>query len=212
MEIIPNFAVLEGGDGSGTTTQMSFLEKRLKDCSIPFFSTFEPTDSNIGRIIRSALKKEVILHPETICMLFASDRNEHIYGPDGIIDHAGKGELVVSDRYAVSSFVYQGIDCGNNLPKLLNSRFPAPEVTIFLDIKPGIAVERMKSRPTLDIYEYLDFQEKVYAQYLFELDMYSKAGAKVEVIDASKSTQEVSDQIWNIIRQMPIFKAGEKSI
>jgi len=206
MEIIKNFAVLEGGDGSGTTTQLSILGERLKKLKKPaFFPTFEPTESQIGQIIRRALKKEISVRPETLCLLFAADRNEHLHGADGILEHANSGCLVVSDRYALSSLVYQGIECGDELPQIVNSRFPAPELTIFLDIDPKTAIDRMKGRGSLDIYERLDFQKKVREKYLSVLEAYTAAGAKVRIIDALKSAQEVGEELWSIISEMPIF-------
>ena len=208
MEIIPNFIVFEGGDGSGTTTQVSLLGERLKTTSkIDFFSTFEPTDGQIGRIIRSALKKEACFKPETLAFLFAADRNEHLYGKDGILEHTNKGGLAVCDRYLMSSLVYQGIECGFELPNSLNGRFPAPELTIFLDIDPETALERVKTRHSYEIYEYLDFQVKVRESYKSVAALYSKAGARVETLDASKPAQEIASEVWSIVCQMPIFKA-----
>jgi dTMP kinase len=204
-EMIQNFVVFEGGDGSGTTTQLSILKEKLKNIhKLKFFPTFEPTDFQTGRLIRAALKKEITVTPETLCYLFASDRNEHLYGGDGILSHAAAGELVICDRYLVSSLVYQGIECGDELPRILNSRFPVPEITIFLDIKPRVALERMKNRSSLEIYEYLDFQEKVYKKYVSTLEIYGKT-ARVEIIDGSKSVMEVAQRIWSIISQMPIL-------
>jgi len=206
MDIIPNFAVLEGSDGSGTTTQLSILQNRIKSAgNIRCFSTFEPTDNKTGRLIRCALKKEITLTPETLCYLFAADRNEHLYGHEGLINHIKNGELVICDRYLFSSLVYQGIECGDNLPEILNSFFPLPEMTIFLDIKPEIAVERIKNRSSIEIYEVLEFQEKVYRKYLDILEIYGKK-SKVEIIDASAGVEEVADQVWSKICQMPIFK------
>jgi len=206
MEIIPNFVVFEGGDGSGTSTQLSMLKNRLKNIEKPvIFPTFEPTDGQIGKLIRSALKKEVNFKPETLAMLFAADRNEHLYGQDGILAHINRGELVVSDRYVLSSLAYQGIECGDELPQLLNSRFPAPEITIFFDIEPETAIERMKNRDSLEIYEYREFQEKVRQKYKSAIIQYRKNGARVEIIDASKTAVEVADQVWSILRVMPIF-------
>jgi dTMP kinase len=208
MEIIPNFAVFEGGDGSGTTTQLSMLLERLKKKGGPcFFPTFEPTNGQIGKIIRAALTKEAPFAPQTLAFLFAADRNEHIYGSDGILEHANLGELVISDRYVLSSLVYQGIECGDALPSSLNSRFPAPETLIFLDLEPEIALERMKNRASLEIYEYLDFQVKVREKYKSLLGMYADVGVKVETVDASQTANEVADKVWSIVSQMPIFKA-----
>ena len=207
MEIIPNFLVFEGGDGCGTTTQLSLLAGRFKNIDkITFFPTFEPTDGGIGRIIRLALKKEFDIKPETLAMLFAADRNEHIYGEGGILSRVKRGELVASDRFSLSSLVYQGIECGDELPGFLNWRFPVPELTIFLDIDPRIAIDRMKGRAQLEIYEYLEFQEKVRTQYKTLLEKYRETGARVEVLDASKSAGEVADQVWSIVNTMPIFK------
>jgi len=206
MEIIPNFVVFEGGDGSGTTTQLSMLSERLKKCKKPvFYPTFEPTDGQIGKIIRSALKKELILKPQTLAMLFAADRNEHLNGQDGILTRAKHGELVVSDRYVLSSIVYQGIECGNDLPAALNSLYGAPELTFFFDIDPKTAINRMSKRGFLEIYEYLEFQEKVRQKYKSAVDNYIKNGARVEIIDSSKPITEVADQVWSIISEMPIF-------
>jgi len=207
MEIIQNFIVFEGADGSGTTTQVSMLADRLKLMEKPsFFPVFEPTDSPIGRLIRCALKNEVKIKPQTLAYLFAADRNEHIFGENGIAEHAKKGSLVVSDRYALSSLVYQGIECGDDLPSMLNSRFPMPELTFFLDIDPQIAQERMKERSSLEIYEYREFQEKVREKYLSLVKTINEKGSKVITIDASKSAQEVSLEVWSNVSSLPIFK------
>ena len=207
MEIIKNFVVFEGGDGSGTTTQLNLLAERLKNSpKTDFFSTFEPTDGVIGKLIRSALKREVVFDPKTLCYLFAADRHQHLYGIDGIVERTGKGQLVVSDRYAISSLVYQSIECGSELPAALNKDFPAPEITLFFDLKPEIAKQRMQDRTSLEIYEYLEFQEKVYAGYLSAIEKYTALGAKVEVIDASKPVEIVAGKVWSIVSEMPIFK------
>jgi len=207
MDVISNFVVFEGGDGSGTTTQLSILSDRLKTLdNFPFFATFEPTRGEIGKIIRSALKKEAVLKPNTLALLFAADRNEHLEAKDGIIDRVKRGELVISDRFTLSSLVYQGIECGDELPLFINSLFPAPEVTIFLDIDPQIAMERMKNRPSYEIYEYSEFQEKVRNKYKSLIRIYREQGARVEILDASLSPQEIADQVWSIISGLPIFK------
>jgi len=206
MEIIPNFAVLEGGDGSGTTTQLTLLSNRLKNAGKPaFFTTFEPTQEHTGRLIRSALKNEINIRPQTLAYLFAADRNEHLYGGGGIMEHINKGELVISDRFILSSLVYQGIECGDEMPKLLNGRFGVPELTLFLDVEPKTAIERMKKRASLEIYEYIDFQEKVREKYKSQIDFYRQTGARIEIIDAGKSPEEVEKQIWSKISSMPIF-------
>jgi len=207
MDIIPNFIVFEGGDGSGTTTQLSLLSKRFKYIDKPlFYPTYEPTDRPIGKMIRSVLKKELSVDAKTLAFLFAADRNEHLYGQNGIIDNVNRSCLVASDRYILSSLVYQGIECGDELPGILNSYFGFPEVTIFLDIEPQTALARMNNRSSLEIYEYREFQEKVREKYKILIETYRSAGARIETLDASKNAGYISEQVWSIVSSLPIFK------
>ena len=225
MEILKNFAVFEGPDGSGTTTQLNILDglfhpqKPTRDALYaaesgkaylpesgnalpPLFKTFEPTDSIIGKLIRSGLRKETILSPETIAFLFAADRNEHIYGPGGVAERCIRGELTVSDRYLPSSLVYQGITCGEELPIRLNRDFPGPELLIYFDIDPEIAQKRISQRENIEIYENLNFQNQVRQRYKTLLPLFERQGIMVEIIDASPPPEEVSARVWSIMQKM----------
>ena len=84
MNILNNFVVLEGGDGSGTTTQLKKLREKFdNEAGLPIlYDTFEPTNSPIGVLIRKSLRSELLLENETIALLFAADRNEHLNGPE----------------------------------------------------------------------------------------------------------------------------------
>ena len=209
MEILGNFAVFEGGDGSGTSTQLALLERKFAACrgeSPVFFPTVEPAEGPIGRIIRSALKNDPSLQPDTLARLFAADRGEHLYAPNGIVERCKRGELVVCDRYVLSSLVYQGIECGEELPRSLNECFPAPELLLFFDIDPQIALERLRSRPSLEIYEHMEFQKKVRERYHALLNGFRDAGVRVEIIDASQSVEKASAEVWSHVSKMPILK------
>jgi dTMP kinase len=208
MRIIPNFAVFEGGDGTGTTTQLDLLARRFSPETPVFHPTFEPTGGPAGKLIRSALKKEIVLLPETLARLFAADRGEHLYGPGGILERTGRGELVVSDRYVLSSLVYQGLECGEELPQALNAPFPAPELIVFFDLDPRIAGERLSGRPSLELYEYREFQEKVRERYHALLPGFQAAGVRVELIDASRPPEEVAESVWRAVENMPIVRKG----
>jgi dTMP kinase len=202
MIILPNFAVFEGGDGTGTSTQLALLGERLGG---GFYPTAEPTGGPVGRIIRSALRGDLALRPETLALLFAADRNEHIYGPGGIAERCGRGELAVSDRYILSSLVYQGIDCGEELPEALNAAFPLPEILLFFDLDPEIALERVKDRPVKDKYEQHPFQIRVRERYRALLPRWEDAGVRVATIDASREKTEVAEQVWSVLVKMPIL-------
>ena len=211
MEILNNFAVFEGLDGSGTSTQLALLEQKLAGGAFNgpvFTATFEPTGGAIGKLIRSALKRELDLRADTLARLFAADRGEHLYASGGIIERCKRGELVVCDRYTLSSLVYQGIECGMELPSRLNEPFPAPELLLFFDIDPNIARHRMAGRPSLEIFEHIEFQEKARKRYHALFDEYRKAGVRLEIIDASQSVEKVARDVWSEIVKMPIIKAG----
>ena len=201
MEILSNFVVLEGLDGSGTTTQLNTLEAFFQ-----IYKTFEPTDGIIGKIIRRTLRREIEINAETLAFLFAADRNEHLYAPGGIAERCKRGELVVSDRYIPSSYVYQGLSCGRELPMQLNKNFPWPELLIFFDVDAETAEKRLAGRSGREIFEYLDFQKRARDLYLEVINELSGSGINIEVIDASLSEEEVALKVRALIQKLPIMK------
>jgi dTMP kinase len=210
MKIIPNFAVFEGGDGSGTSTQLGLLKRRFAAGGPVFSPSFEPTGGPVGKLIRAALRKEAALRPETLARLFAADREEHLSGPGGVLERAARGELVVSDRYILSSLVYQGLECGEDLPRALNAAFPLPELMLLFDLDPAVAAERLRGRPSLDIYEHREFQEKVRGRYRALAPEFQAAGVEVVILDASRPPEEVAESVWSAIKKMPILGEREK--
>ncbi|MDR2072396.1 MAG: dTMP kinase [Spirochaetaceae bacterium] len=204
--ILQNFAVIEGCDGSGTTTQLTLLKTRFEISAFPFFATCEPTGGPVGTLIRRILRGETAVMKETMARLFAADRAEHLYAPGGIEDRCRRGELVVSDRYSPSSLVYQGIECGPSLPRQLNDSFPDPELLIYLDIDSGTALERLESRKNRDIYEGPDFQIRVRDAYRELLPVYEKAGVRVLFLDGTAPREKLAEEIWRALEEMPIFK------
>ena len=135
------FFVLEGIDGSGTTTQLDLVGKKLIAEGFPVFQTFEPTKGPIGALIREALSGKARIGQHALAHLFAADREEHVNGPGGIREALEKGSIVLSDRYFFSSLAYQTISDEPDLAFTLNSRFPLPQALFFLDIDPDISLE-----------------------------------------------------------------------
>ena len=112
MNILQRLIVLEGLDGAGTTTQMRLLSERLTRDGKPHAATWEPTDGPIGQLLRSILARDTRAHPRSIALLYAADRNEHLYAPViGMEARAKKGEIVICDRYLFSSLAYQSVEC-----------------------------------------------------------------------------------------------------
>lgn len=93
------FVVFEGLDGSGTSTQLAIIGAWL-GC----FTTFEPTNGPIGALIREKLREGGFSN-ETMALLFAADRKEHL--EKEIEPRLARGEVVLCDRYVMSSLAYQ---------------------------------------------------------------------------------------------------------
>ncbi len=199
MEILDNFIVFEGLDGAGTTTQAKLLAKALLERSMNNFLTCEPTDHEIGRLIRKVLAGEVKITHKALAMLYAADRDDHIYGTDGIIEHLEKNDYVISDRYLFSSEAYQSINTPFEEVAELNSRFPMPQYLIYIDTPVDHCMQRIESsRTTKDIFEHSQFQQSVYENYDIAL---SNLSDKIMLIrlDGTLAIEEIQHEILRII-------------
>ena len=191
-EILKGFWVLEGLDGAGTTTQLKNLEAYMQDKELPVFRTAEPTIYETGRFIRRVLSGEVKVPQSTIAYLFAADRDNHINNPEyGIISHLNKGEVVISDRYFFSSFAYQSIGFDPDAVMMLNSRFPYPELVLYVDTPVEDCISRIDSRGSdKEIYEKQDYQTKVrenYEKFFSNLP----EGCRLIRVDGTLSREEI---------------------
>jgi len=203
--ILQRFIVLEGLDGSGTTTQLRLIADRLAREGTPHWATCEPTDGPVGRLLRSILAREIKAHPRTIAMLYAADRNEHVFATDtGIEARARRGETVISDRYLFSSLAYQSIDCGFDAVERMNAAFPLPRCLIFIDTPVEVSQERLASRGRPELFDGLAFQEKVRESYLRTLEYYRARGLAVWTVNGDRPAGIVHGEIWDILAGLPI--------
>lgn len=196
--ILKNFVVFEGIDGAGTSTQIKILSER-KDAD-RFFLTAEPTSAETGKFLRKMLKGDVKIDARTSAFLFAADRNEHLYGEGenlGIVKKAGDGKIVVSDRYLFSNLAYQSVTCGEEIPKMLNSSFPLPEILFFFEIAPEISLKRVDSRGSREIYEQLGYLKQTEENYEKVVSEFERQGTGMKIVrlDASSPIEEVAGRI-----------------
>ncbi|MBQ3650484.1 MAG: dTMP kinase [Treponema sp.] len=213
--ILQNFIVFEGIDGAGTSTQIEMLKNRpeAKD----FLFTAEPTSAPTGKFLRQMLKGDFPLQNESAAYLFAADRNEHVNGKlltqgntlvTGIKEACQSGRKVVSDRYLFSSLAYQSINCPPEVPRLLNSLFPLPQLLFYFEISPKDSLSRLGDRNFREIYEKEDFLNRTVQEYHNVLSEYSEKaknqGMKIVLIDAKKTKEEISANIWQEIKKLPI--------
>lgn len=203
---VSNVVVLEGIDGSGTTTQARRLAERIRAAGRRVWVTSEPTGGEIGRLIRQVLAGEIIVHPNTTAHLYAADRSEHVYGAGGIVQRAEAGEVVVCDRYVYSSLAYQGLQSDPALIARLNESFPRPALAVFIDVPVEVTSERLARRRRREIFEYEAFQRDVRDAYLRLFDADPDSSDMV-TIDGTESEDAVAEKIWELVGQASILEA-----
>ncbi len=139
------FVVLEGGDGSGKSTQRDVLVAWLRESGIEAVATFEPGGTALGVSLRKLLLDGGAIAPRAEALLMAADRAQHI--ADVIRPVLARGAWVVSDRHVPSSLVYQGVvrDLGVDEVGAL-SVFAAdglvPDLVVVLDVDDATAERR----------------------------------------------------------------------
>ena len=134
-----HFITFEGGEGAGKSTQAAILAERLKGFGINVHLTREPGGSPGAEVIRHVLLSGVAktLGAEAEAMLFAAAREDHVINT--IAPALARGQWVISDRFADSTRVYQGVlgqvDARmiRRLEKLTIGD-TRPELTIILDV------------------------------------------------------------------------------
>ena len=152
------FIAFEGIDGSGKSTQIQLLSEKLLEEKIYFYTTMEPTDSPIGSLIHQIMTGRIKTDNKVIAGLFVADRLDHLLNDvNGIIGKINEGITVISDRYYFSSYAYHSIDMPMEWVIKANSQSSAllkPTVTVFIDVDPDVAVERIaKNRYQQELFE-----------------------------------------------------------
>jgi dTMP kinase len=148
---------IEGIDGSGKSTLIKNLAYALADVQLPVVTTQEPGGTPLGKQLRALLQERTIpVASKAEFLMFATDRAQHFH--DLILPALATHSIVISDRMADSSLVYQGYGRGLDMDILRSVNSWAmdgrsPDLTIYLRITPDIAYERFKTRKKLTAFE-----------------------------------------------------------
>ena len=165
------FISFEGPEASGKSTQIKLLQKFFKNKKIPFIVTREPGGTPISEKLRKIIldKKRLISNTEEILLLMSSRLN-HI---NRVIKPALKdGKTVITDRFADSTFVYQGFVNNYGLKKTMNLHKKFLDnflpLKTFLFLLPVSEInKRLKKRKITNKYDKIDtlFHSKVISGY-----------------------------------------------
>lgn len=207
------FITLEGGEGVGKSTQQNMLLRRIRALGLTVVSTREPGATPLGAAVRDLLTAPGHDHPgqRSELLLYLADRAQHV---ERIIAPAlEKGQVVICDRFADSSEVYQGRarGLGTQWVRGLN-RWACgkvwPDLTILLDLEPGKGLGRVSKRQgelglALDRLEAegLEFHQLVRRGFL---DQARDEPERIKVVDASAPQEEVALAVWALAE--PVLK------
>jgi len=194
------FIVIEGIDGSGTTTQSELLKEYLLGKGEKALISPEPSTGIIGKFVRSILQNKDLLNhsnqnfDEQMAYLFAADRYDHLYNEkDGVFKLIKEGYYVICTRYYFSSLAYNGNTLQEwELVETLNGKFPQPDLLIYLDLPVEISLERIKDRAFKEVYENQAKLTKVRENYHQILANYS---GKLLTLDGTKKATEINHSI-----------------
>jgi dTMP kinase len=192
----PQFVVLEGLDGAGTTTHARLLAEALQARDLRVCLTAEPSQGPVGQVLRAHLHQELTLSPHAAALAFAADRADHL--ATEILPALGAGAWVVCDRYLLSTLAYQGAGGVDQEWILDVSRdVRAPDLCIYLEVPERVRRGRLGRRTSLDRYEDVDLQDVLAASYGRAIDLLRSRGHSIEVVDASGSREDTHQAIMS---------------
>ena len=195
------FITLEGGDGSGKSTQIAYIRKWCEERGREVVQTFEPGGTDFGKEIR-----EIVLHsrghitPRSEALLYAADRAHNI--ATVVRPALERGAVVLQDRYLDSSVAYQGAGRVLDATEIRDLSLWAteglkPHVTILLDLDPAVSRDRLaaenKRFDRLES-EALDFHSRVRESYL---DIAREEPERFLIVDATLPREEIRDRIFD---------------
>ncbi len=190
------FVAVEGIDGVGKSTVISMLRKKLEESGYRVYTTAEPSQSPIGRLIRDWLLKpgSNVAHPSIFALLFTADRVQHYYGE--VKPMLDNGYLVITERYMESTLAYQGaMGLQQEWLMELHRFVPKPDLTIILDAPVDTVISRLRSRRELEVFE-------VNREFLIKVREILLRRALVNnypVVNANKDLGAVVDDVYGLI-------------
>jgi dTMP kinase len=201
------FITFEGGEGCGKSTQARRLYHRLEKLAIPVLLIHEPGVTALGKKLARILKwsdnRNINISPTAELLLFNASRAQLV--AEIIKPALGKGEVVICDRYADSTTVYQGYGRGLEMKAVaaankIGTQGIMPDLTVLLDIpaEEGLRRKKNKKSDRFEI-ENIGFHRRVREGYL------KLAKAEPErwlVIDAGQTREKIAGIIWHGVRHL----------
>jgi dTMP kinase len=198
------FITIEGIDGSGKSTQTKLLAARLQDEGYDIILTREPGGSEGAEEIRDLVLQGATdrWSAETEILLFTAARRDHIERT--ILPALAQGKIVICDRFADSTRMYQGISRGNLrtlVDQLHHLMIPYdPDITILIDMDPEIGLKRAKARATSEerFEDFgLDLQKRMRSGFL---ELAREFDTRIALVDGNRDILELAETIYQRVK------------
>jgi dTMP kinase len=194
------FIAFEGIDGSGKSVQVELLARNLEKAGHKVYSTFEPTDSRIGTIIKDIFKHKMEADHRVIAGLFVADRLDHLLNKtNGILKKLEEGFTVIVDRYYFSSYAYQGTHMSMDWvigANSLSAKLLRPDLNIFIDIPTDVSIARIKNgRSSVELYETKENLQQVREKYMEAFEKLRSEEA-IYITDGNRPAELIAKDIW----------------
>lgn len=200
------FITFEGGEGSGKSTVLKEVAKRLEAEGYQTVLTREPGGTPIAEQIRNVIldKGNTAMDPRTEALLYAASRRQHLV--EKVWPALKEGKLVLCDRYLDSSLAYQGGARNLGIDAVLNINMFAtegtyPDLTLLFDIEPELGMKRIAANASREVnrldLEKMDFHRGVRATFHQLAERYKD---RFVIIDASKTLEEVIEAAYQAIK------------
>jgi len=197
------FITLEGGEGVGKTTNLTFITHYLQQHNISVVVTREPGGTALAEKIRHLLldkDSEAISEHAELLLIFAA-RAQHI---KHVIEPAlARGDWVLCDRFTDATYAYQG--GGRNmrvstiewLENLVQGNL-RPDLTVLLDTPVEIGIDRARARGVLDRFESekISFFENVRRAYLLQAELHPE---RIKLIKANQPLADVQRALVDVV-------------
>jgi len=205
------FLTVEGIEGCGKTTQLKKIAKRLREAGRNCVMTKEPGGTPIGDRVRAILLDPQAEGMDALSELFllAASRRQNVV--ELVQPALEKGAVVLCDRYADASVVYQGYGRGLELQQVLDiNRWATngitPDITLVFDLSETVGLERARSRnasENLMAESRLEGEDMVFHRRVREgyLALAKEHPERIAVIDAARSIDEVFADVLDVLRE-----------
>lgn len=201
------FITIEGPEGSGKTSVIQAVVKRLEAEGKSIVLTREPGGTPIAEAIRSIIldRKNTALDAKAEALLYAASRRQHLV--EKVWPEIKRGHIVISDRYIDSSLAYQGGGRALGIEAVLNINLFAtegffPDLTLLFDLEPELGLQRIAQTSKREVnrldLERLEFHKNVRATFL---QLAKKYKDRYVVLDASLPLETVIENAYQQIKK-----------